>query len=155
MTRELTVEVVGETGMRALAGRLAAALPPRALLVLTGPLGAGKTRLVQGLAAWCGVPRDEVISPTFVLQRRYEGRQAIDHLDAYRLRDDDEWHELGVDELWEQSTWVVIEWGERFGHLLPVERLAVEIAVTGETTRQVTLRGEGAAYERVVEAMRQ
>src|SRR5690606_5996027 len=93
---------------------LAELLPPQAVIALSGTLGAGKTRFVQALAAAAGVPREDVVSPTFVLCQQYEGRQRIYHLDAYRIRDDDEWFELGVEEMFDTTAWVVIEWAERF-----------------------------------------
>ena len=69
-----------------LARVLAACLPPGTTVALCGTLGSGKTRLVQGLAAACSVPRENVVSPTFVLCTEYQGRRTIYHLDAYRLK---------------------------------------------------------------------
>src|SRR5438552_10006282 len=78
---------------------LAAVLPAGTIIALCGTLGAGKTRLVQAIAAACGVRREEVVSPTFVLCQQYRGRFVLNHLDAYRVRDEDEFRELGVEEL--------------------------------------------------------
>jgi tRNA threonylcarbamoyladenosine biosynthesis protein TsaE len=67
-----------------LAAALAEALPDGAVVALSGTLGAGKTRLVRGLAAACGVPADEVVSPTFILCQEYRGQRTLYHFDAYR-----------------------------------------------------------------------
>src|SRR5579871_5394859 len=77
---------------------LADALPAASVVALIGPLGAGKTRLVQAIAAAAGVKDQEVVSPTFVLIHEYRGRVPIYHFDAYRLRDEDEFLQLGPQE---------------------------------------------------------
>ena len=75
---------------------LADVLPAGTVIALIGTLGAGKTRLVQAVAGALGVPREEVTSPTFVLVNEYVGgRLPVYHFDAYRLRDEDEFLELG------------------------------------------------------------
>lgn len=116
---------------------LARALPDTAAISLRGTLGAGKTRLVQALASAAGIDRRDVLSPTFVLCQTYRGRQTIHHLDAYRVRDDDEFLELGVAELLaEPATWTVVEWGERVERCLPVETIQIDLQVLGETGRR-------------------
>lgn len=82
LTRSL--ESVAQT--KALGERLAAALRPGDLVVLSGPLGAGKTALTQGIGAGLGV-RGRVTSPTFVLAREHRGPVPLVHVDAYRVRD--------------------------------------------------------------------
>ena len=69
---------------------LAQSLSDGGVVALCGTLGAGKTRLVQAMAEALGVDRRQVVSPTFVLIQEYRGQKAIYHIDAYRLRDDDE-----------------------------------------------------------------
>src|SRR5215831_15765648 len=76
-------------------------------------LAAGKTRLVQAIAAALDVPRDEVLSPTFVLCQQYRGTKTINHLDAYRLHDEDEFRELGTDEMFSSDAVTIIEWADR------------------------------------------
>ena len=93
------------------------------VIALTGPLGAGKTRLVQAVAVASGVDRREVVSPTFVLVHEYHGSRPIYHLDAYRLRDDDEFLELGADEYFGPPNLVFIEWADRVRRCLPPERI--------------------------------
>ena len=81
------------------------------LLLLVGPLGAGKTTFVRGLARGTG-SRDPVASPTFVLVRNYHGRVPLAHVDLYRLDRTPELRDLGLDELLDQGA-VVVEWGNR------------------------------------------
>jgi tRNA threonylcarbamoyladenosine biosynthesis protein TsaE len=119
-------------------------------VALCGTLGAGKTRLVQAVAAAAGIRRDEVVSPTFVLCHHYHGRQTIHHLDAYRIGDLDEWTELGSDELLQNDGWVFVEWADRFADCLPQQRLTIEIEVTGEKQRLFRIRGQGSSMESVV-----
>ena len=114
----------------------AAAASLRMTIALCGTLGAGKTRFAQALAAACGVPREEVVSPTFVLCQQYRGDRAINHLDAYRLHDEDELRELGLDELIEAAGLTIIEWADRVKDALPDEHLRIEIEVVGPTARR-------------------
>ena len=132
---------------------LAAALTERAVIALNGPLGAGKTRLVQGLAAALGVDRREVVSPTFVLVQEYHGRRPVYHFDAYRLRNDEEFWTLGPEEYFSSPGVVVIEWAERISRCLPDERLEIEIEVAGPTERRFHCRALGAAYEAALERL--
>ena len=132
---------------------LAAALPAGTTIALLGTLGAGKTRLVQAIASACGVVREEVVSPTFVLCQRYQGDRTIYHLDAYRLRDDDEFRELGPEEFFESDGLTIIEWADKVADCLPEERIEIEIEVTGTTERRFVVRGVGKQYEDTVSAL--
>jgi tRNA threonylcarbamoyladenosine biosynthesis protein TsaE len=126
-----------------LAAALAAVLPQRATIALCGTLGAGKTRLVQGLAAAVGIDPAGVTSPTFVLCQQYAGSRRLYHLDAYRLHDADEFRELGTDELYEEAALTLIEWADKVEQALPDSYLLVNIEVTGEMSRQFLVRAVG------------
>ena len=92
-----------ETDTDAFGKALAAVLPSACVIALNGTLGAGKTRLVQALAAGVGIDRRDVVSPTFVLVQEYHGSRSIIHVDAYRLKDETS------SERWEaKSTWPAI-----------------------------------------------
>jgi len=115
---------------------LADVLPAGSVVSLIGTLGAGKTRLVQSIAAALGTPVGTVTSPTFVLVNEYrEGRLPIYHFDAYRLRDEDEFLELGPEEYFEGTGITLVEWADRVASCLPVDYLTISIEVLGQTER--------------------
>jgi tRNA threonylcarbamoyladenosine biosynthesis protein TsaE len=155
MTETLVFEAANEADTDRFGAALAAATPPGTTIALGGTLGAGKTRLVQAIAAACGVDRGEVVSPTFVLCQKYTGDRVIFHLDAYRIRDDDEFRELGPEEFFESAGLTIIEWAEKVIDCLPDERLALEIEVTGPTARRFTVTAVGKSLEGLVKALRQ
>lgn len=135
---------------RALAGLLL----PGDVVVLTGPLGAGKTRLVQGLAAGLGVP-GRVTSPTFVLVRRHAGRVPLVHVDAYRLEDAADLITLDDDVLAEDVV-TCIEWGGNVVGALPTDRLDVDVAVDGvegDAPRMVVLVPRGPNWHARADAL--
>lgn len=100
------------------------------LVALSGPLGAGKTQLVKGLAQGLEVPPEEiVVSPTFVLVREYRGRLTLRHVDAYRLSGAAELAALGWDELRADPGGVVaLEWADRVAELIGDDAIQVELA---------------------------
>lgn len=133
---------------------LAAALPSGTVVALIGTLGAGKTRLVQAVAAAMGVTAGEATSPTFVLVNEYRGRLPIYHIDAYRLRDEDEFRELGPEEYFESDGVTFIEWADRVEACLPAERLEIRCEATGETERRFAISGTSSRMDGVVESLR-
>jgi len=137
--RELTVATADD--MRALGVQMSRTLKPGDLVVLTGDLGAGKTTLVQGIAAGLGAS-GPVLSPTFVIARVYrDGRVPLVHVDAYRLGSRVEVDDLDLDaDVAEAVT--VVEWGEGLVEGLSDERLVVSITRSSDEadeTRHVTL----------------
>jgi tRNA threonylcarbamoyladenosine biosynthesis protein TsaE len=134
---------------------LAAVLPAGTTVALVGTLGAGKTRLVQAVAAACGIPADQVTSPTFVLCQPYEGTRTLFHLDAYRLKDDDEFLGLGPEEYFESEGLTLIEWADRVADCLPSDRVEVRIDVAGESSRRFLVSAIGPRYLPIVTALRQ
>ncbi len=130
---------------------LATHLPETATLALQGTLGAGKTRLVQAIAAGCGIDGHTVTSPTFVLCQPYRGTRQLYHLDAYRVNDLDEFLELGVDEYFEGPGLTLIEWSDRVRPCLPEEYLEINIDITGQTDRQFRLTAYGAIVQAALE----
>jgi tRNA threonylcarbamoyladenosine biosynthesis protein TsaE len=128
--------------------RIAAAIRPGDVVVLTGPLGAGKTVLAQGIGAGLGV-LSGVISPTFVLARVHrEGRLPFVHVDAYRLAGFAELDDLDLDSDVADSV-TVIEWGEGLADRLASEHLHVLIDRSGlDERRTAVLHANGAGWLR-------
>jgi tRNA threonylcarbamoyladenosine biosynthesis protein TsaE len=122
---------------------LARVLETPVTIRLDGTLGAGKTQFTKFLAQSLGADSTDVTSPTFVLIHRYETSPVMYHLDAYRVGDEDEFLELGVEELFEEPAITVIEWGEKFVRVLPQDHLAIEIEVESEHARTVQVTGTG------------
>ncbi len=126
---------------------LAAVLDVGDVVVLSGDLGTGKTVLAQGIAAGLEVT-ERVVSPTFAIARRYDGRVPLHHLDVYRLDRVQEAIDLGLEELLDDGV-VVVEWGEGVHELLPAGRLEVRLALDAadEDARSVTVTGHGAGWD--------
>jgi tRNA threonylcarbamoyladenosine biosynthesis protein TsaE len=131
---------------RIVGASLAAVTLPGDVVSLSGDLGAGKTVLVQGLAAALGV-LGRVTSPTFTIHQQYEGRFTLSHVDVYRLESFQEVLDLGLEELMESSI-LVIEWGDAIAQLLPGRRLDVRLKILDENSREMTFRPGSAEWAR-------
>jgi tRNA threonylcarbamoyladenosine biosynthesis protein TsaE len=134
-----------DEAMRELGRRLAGALRAGDLLVLSGPLGAGKTTLTQGLGEGLKV-RGPITSPTFVIARVHPslaGGPSLVHADAYRLGGLDEVDDLDLDL---QDAVTVVEWGEGLVEELSEDRLEVAIERGDSEERTVRIAGVGARW---------
>jgi tRNA threonylcarbamoyladenosine biosynthesis protein TsaE len=151
----IQLELASETETLRLGRVLAQHLPAGATVCLMGTLGAGKTRLVQAVAAAYGIERDRVVSPTFTLCNEYRGAPGISHWDLYRVADEDELMELGIEEYFASPDLTFVEWADRFPDSLPPERYEVELAVTGPSSRDVQIRAYGPVYEATLERLHQ
>ena len=140
---QMIVESFSEADTARLGAALAEGLPDGTVVALCGTLGAGKTRLVQAIAEAVGVDRRDVLSPTFVLIQEHRGSRLIYHIDAYRLRDEDEFLSLGVEEYFDGDSLVFVEWADRVENCLPKERLEIHIEVTGPESRRFVIVSKG------------
>jgi 5,10-methenyltetrahydrofolate synthetase/tRNA threonylcarbamoyl adenosine modification protein YjeE len=124
---------------RRLGERLAKAIPSDSILALTGPLGCGKTVLVQGLARGLSI-HEEVVSQTFTLVKEHRSPEGtLWHVDLYRLRSAQE-IELGFwFEILGATGIKAIEWSDRLGDQLPLEAIMAQAAIYGETEREWTI----------------
>jgi tRNA threonylcarbamoyladenosine biosynthesis protein TsaE len=151
MTASFSLEVRDLAGTATFGRLLAGCLGPGDVVSMVGPLGAGKTHLVRAIAEGLGVPDGRVVcSPTFVLIQEYQGRLPVYHFDTYRLRNPEEFFELGVHEYFEGNGVCLVEWGDRVERFLPADHLRITIDVTGETRRRFTLEGTGSKSQQVI-----
>ena len=139
-----TIHIASEAETVALGEQLAQILEPGSVIALIGPLGAGKTRLVQAVAAALGAT-EEVTSPTFVLVNEYlSGKMPVYHFDTYRLSDDDEFLELGPEEYFVGQAiggpgLTFIEWANKVERCLPRDVISIAIEPLDGQQRRVTI----------------
>ena len=149
----MTVRAESADAMQALGERLGRALRAGDVVALIGPLGAGKTTFVQGLARGVGVPAARhVASPTFALVNEHPGRVALVHADLYRINDRAELLELGLDDAFDRAA-VAIEWLDRFPDAAPPDRLELTIAIEPDGARRLTFAGTGPRGDALVAAL--
>ena len=107
------------------------------VVALSGPLGAGKSTFVRAVVrALHG--NDESSSPTFTFWHRYPGTPPIDHLDFFRIEDPAETRELGLDDAFDGSSIVLVEWWQKAAHLLPPRRYEIHLEGAGDAPRLLT-----------------
>lgn len=126
--------------MIAAGARLGGQLEPGSWIALNGPLGAGKTHFVKGIAAGLDSP-DEVTSPTFGLVREYRGgRLPLFHFDFYRIESIGELLRLGWDDYADEAGAMVVEWADRFPELFPEETRWFDLIPQADGSRDVLER---------------
>jgi tRNA threonylcarbamoyladenosine biosynthesis protein TsaE len=125
---------------QALGERLGARLGGGDVVACIGPLGAGKTCFLQGLARGLGVTAN-VTSPTFVLVNQYRGRLPVYHVDAYRTGSLSELVDLGLEEMLHGEGVTIVEWADKLLPLLPPRSIMVTITGLGDEPRQIELAG--------------
>jgi tRNA threonylcarbamoyladenosine biosynthesis protein TsaE len=150
MSEEEALPLPNRRATRQLARALARELAPGDALVLSGPLGAGKTFLVRALCRALGLPeREPVQSPTFTLVRELPTEPRILHADLYRLGSLEEAEQLGLIEQRDQGAVLIAEWGERFAEALGPDCLSLRIQLG---PRQVWLSGSGLRSRQLAQA---
>jgi tRNA threonylcarbamoyladenosine biosynthesis protein TsaE len=144
-TNELMREAVTQSAEETVAfGRtLAKLLTPPKLVLLHGDLGAGKTTLVKGIAAaFDASSEDDVTSPTFTLIHEYRGpRVILYHIDLYRIDTPRELDTLALDDLRNENSILLIEWGEKFPRLLRDRDVEISLECLGESGRRIRISG--------------
>ncbi|MGW5649486.1 tRNA (adenosine(37)-N6)-threonylcarbamoyltransferase complex ATPase subunit type 1 TsaE [Saccharopolyspora sp. NPDC003752] len=144
-----TVELPAESDTLEFGRRLGAVLRAGDLVLLDGPLGAGKTVLARGIAAGMGVT-GSVTSPTFVIARVHRPESgdgpALVHVDAYRLGGLDEIDDLDLDTDLTDAA-VVVEWGEGLAERLADAYLLLRIRRRDDDVREITLEPHGESWE--------
>ncbi len=110
------------------------------ILTLSGPLGAGKTCMIKGIALGLGINEDDVKSPSFTLVNEYYGRGLpLYHLDLYRMRDPRELYNIGWDDYFMRDGIMAVEWGEKAKDFLPEERIEIAIEILGDNSRKLCI----------------
>ena len=120
-----------------------------------GPLGAGKTTLVRGIAVGLDAPAISVSSPTFVFIHEYRGRLLLAHVDLYRLNSTQELQSIGLDEHLCGTTVVVVEWADKGLSILPGERLEIELQHRTVRSRRVRISATGPASSALLTQIKQ
>ena len=124
------------------------------MVALIGPLGAGKTTFVQGVARGIGVPSERhVASPTFALVNEHPGRVPLVHADLYRIERPQELEELGLVEALDRAA-VVVEWLDRFPDVAPGDHLELHLAHGENDVRTLTLTPHGPRAAALISALR-
>jgi tRNA threonylcarbamoyladenosine biosynthesis protein TsaE len=126
----------------ALGQQLAARLKPPKLVLLRGDLGAGKTTLVKGIAEGFGAASEEAVtSPTFTLIHEYRSPTlTVYHIDLYRVDTQRELETLGLDDLYDENSVLLIEWGEKFERFVKERDVEIALERTGDSSRRITVR---------------
>ncbi|MFZ0771940.1 MAG: tRNA (adenosine(37)-N6)-threonylcarbamoyltransferase complex ATPase subunit type 1 TsaE [Candidatus Sulfotelmatobacter sp.] len=139
MTREIITHSAEET--IAFGRTLAKLLAPPKLVLLRGDLGAGKTTLVKGIvAAFEAAAEEDVTSPTFTLVHEYRGPRAnLYHIDLYRVDTPRELETLGLDDLRDGNSILLIEWGEKFPSLLRERDVEISLERQSENVRKIRI----------------
>lgn len=128
---------------RALGRRLAEELRPGDVVLLEGPLGAGKSEMARGAARGLGVT-ETVTSPSFTILNVYEsGRLPLYHFDWYRLEDEEELFELGLQEYLGGDGVALVEWPERCPEVLPADCLRIRLRPVSDGEREITIESLG------------
>jgi len=112
------------------------------ILLLSGPLGAGKTIFVKGICAALGIDEEDVTSPSFTLVNPYAGRLQLYHIDLYRLDEGaSAAHAVDLDELlFDERAVIVIEWAERMGpYPLPSNVYQIKLSGDGDSARHISV----------------
>ena len=112
------------------------------VLALVGDLGTGKTTFVKALAKGMGLS-SEVTSATFAILNIYEGELPLYHFDVYRLKDEDEFFDMGGEDMLDSGAVCAVEWADIIADSLPEDVLRLEFRRVDEDTREVTAKGFG------------
>lgn len=110
------------------------------VIVLTGPLGAGKTVLIKGLARGLDVADMTVKSPSYTLVNEYRGRLTLFHFDLYRMNSPEELYHIGWNDYLLRGGIIVVEWGEKADGLLPDNYMEIRVTIVSETERDIEIK---------------
>jgi tRNA threonylcarbamoyladenosine biosynthesis protein TsaE len=128
----------------ALGQRIGSILTGGSVVALCGELGSGKTCLTKGIALGLGI-KETITSPTYTIISEYETeskeRCVFYHIDAYRLKNNEDFENIGGAEILSSNGICVIEWSERVLNLLPIETVKINIKITNGNSRIIQVEG--------------
>ena len=118
-------------------------LTPPTMILLSGDLGAGKTTLTKGIASGTGAAKeDEVTSPTFTLVHKYDGRSRVYHVDLYRIADSHDLETLGLEDIFNESAVVIVEWPEKLSIKTDWPVIRIQLEHVSDDTRRIVISGD-------------
>lgn len=122
-------------------------------IALIGTLGAGKTQWTRFFVMALGGQKEEISSPTFVLLQEYSSTPPVYHVDAYRIQDEEEMLEMGIEEILDRDAITIIEWADRFEGILPLDHVRMRWELANESgQRVVSLSSTGPRSRLVIDA---
>lgn len=141
MKQTLTITTASERQSIAFGKKVAKVLSVGMVVALHGTLGSGKTTLTKGLVAGLfGEHAVAVKSPSFALVNQYDGPFPVYHIDCYRLGEESDFDDLGIDDYLFSEGVTIVEWPERIENYLPAERVDIAIDYVSEKERSFTVR---------------
>ncbi len=138
-----TITIASEADLERAAGEFVSLMGDETVYAFNGPMGAGKTTFIRALVRALGVNDDEASSPSFSIINEYRSdttAELIYHFDLYRLESVEEALEIGVEDYFDSGALCLLEWPERIEALLPDDTVIVDIAVSPDESRTLTLR---------------
>lgn len=142
----MNIETTSEQETINLGKQIASKLEKGMIIILSGELGSGKTKLTEGILTYFGL-EDEISSPTFTIVNEYNTPNLnIYHFDVYRLADIDEFSAIGGEEYFEKGA-CIIEWGEQIEEILPKDYIKISFSrdLENETKRNIKIKCFGNA----------
>jgi tRNA threonylcarbamoyladenosine biosynthesis protein TsaE len=153
-SQQASLRLESASAMQQLAMRIGRVAEIGDVIALSGPLGAGKTTFVQGLAEGLGVPAERhVASPTFALVNEHPGRIDFVHVDFYRIRSPAELPELGIEEAYDRAV-TAIEWADRFPSWLPDDTLHLTLEIEPDGGRALRAESTGPRSDQLLKILR-
>lgn len=153
MMKEKILHTSSPQQTRQLARRFASLLHGGEIVFLRGPIGAGKTVFVKGVAEALGL-KSSPTSASFSLMKRYQkGKTALFHIDLFRLSGGEVFN-LGFEEMLEDERAIILaEWPDPLARMMPADRLEMDFALEGGDKRRITLRAGGAVSRALAEEL--
>lgn len=108
----------------------------RTVWLFFGEMGAGKTTLIKAICKTLGV-HSVITSPTFSIVNEYQGSDVIYHFDCYRLKNEEEAYDIGLEEYLDSGRLCLVEWPERIASLLPESRFEISLGIKSPTERRI------------------